>query len=183
MSQEFQPMASQISRKAALPLAKIFATCRNNVSNTGPRAWVINRIPCRNHGIWLLIHVFISDERGPRCFNVLAHWHSYWKLVIILRYIRTRGCCNLDYAAETYMTLWSGKTSFAHNLFFSSPIYCKLCTEHGNDTAVLSAKFEIDWTTERTATDKREFTTCEFTIRVSNGYPILHQPQTIAATI
>ena len=39
MSQEFQPMASQLSKKAALPLAKIFATCRNNVSNTGPRTW------------------------------------------------------------------------------------------------------------------------------------------------
>ena len=31
-------MASQLSKKAALPLAKILATCRNNVSNTGP--WV-----------------------------------------------------------------------------------------------------------------------------------------------
>ena len=31
-------MASQLSKKAALPLAKILATCRNNVSNTGPRA-------------------------------------------------------------------------------------------------------------------------------------------------
>ena len=29
-------MASQLSKKAALPLAKILATCRNNVSNTGP---------------------------------------------------------------------------------------------------------------------------------------------------
>ena len=37
-SQEFQPMASQLSKKAALPLAKILATCRNSVSNTGPRA-------------------------------------------------------------------------------------------------------------------------------------------------
>ena len=35
-SEEFQPMASQLSKKAALPLAKILATCRNNVSNTGP---------------------------------------------------------------------------------------------------------------------------------------------------
>ena len=35
-SQEFQPMASQLSKKATLPLAKILATCRNNVSNTRP---------------------------------------------------------------------------------------------------------------------------------------------------
>ena len=50
-SQEFQPMASQLSKKAAIPLAKILATCRNNVSNTGPclflppaGAWVISAI-------------------------------------------------------------------------------------------------------------------------------------------
>ena len=35
-SQVFQPMVSQLSKKAALPLAKILATCRNSVSNTGP---------------------------------------------------------------------------------------------------------------------------------------------------
>ena len=39
MSQDFQPMASQLSKKAALPLAKILATCHNNVSNTGP-CWI-----------------------------------------------------------------------------------------------------------------------------------------------
>ena len=44
LSQEFQPMAAQLSKKAALPLAKILATCRNNVSNTWTlrdwsRAW------------------------------------------------------------------------------------------------------------------------------------------------
>ena len=33
-------MASQLSKKAALPLAKILATCRNNVSNTGPWSMV-----------------------------------------------------------------------------------------------------------------------------------------------
>ena len=31
-------MASQLSKKAALPLANILATCRNNVSNTGHRS-------------------------------------------------------------------------------------------------------------------------------------------------
>ena len=34
LSQEFQPMAAQLSKKAVLPLAKLFATCRHNVSNT-----------------------------------------------------------------------------------------------------------------------------------------------------
>ena len=41
-SQEFQPMVSQLSKKAALPLAKILATSRNNVSNTGPCTRRIN---------------------------------------------------------------------------------------------------------------------------------------------
>ena len=34
LSQEFQPMSAQLSKKAVLPLAKIFATCHHNVSNT-----------------------------------------------------------------------------------------------------------------------------------------------------
>ena len=33
-------MVSQLSKKAALPLAKILATCRNNVSYTGPWSFV-----------------------------------------------------------------------------------------------------------------------------------------------
>ena len=36
MSQEFKPMGEQLSLKAAMPLAEILATCRKNVSNTGP---------------------------------------------------------------------------------------------------------------------------------------------------
>ena len=44
LSQAFQPMATQLSKKAALPLAKILATasCRSNT--TGP--CVIHFIPC-----------------------------------------------------------------------------------------------------------------------------------------
>ena len=43
-------MASQLSKKAALPLAKILATCRNNVSNTGPRVLMSPRHqqPCNS---------------------------------------------------------------------------------------------------------------------------------------
>ena len=38
LSQEFQPMAAQLSMKAALPLAKILATASCRSSKTGPRA-------------------------------------------------------------------------------------------------------------------------------------------------
>ena len=33
-------MGEQLSLKAAMPLAEILATCRKNVSNTGPRPFV-----------------------------------------------------------------------------------------------------------------------------------------------
>ena len=36
LSQEFQPMAAQLSMKAALPLAKILATASDRCSKTGP---------------------------------------------------------------------------------------------------------------------------------------------------
>ena len=36
MSQTFWPMGAQLSLKAAMPLVEILATCRKNVSNTGP---------------------------------------------------------------------------------------------------------------------------------------------------
>ena len=42
-------MASQLSKKAALPLAKILATRRNNVSNTGP--WCVAWAPIRHFRI------------------------------------------------------------------------------------------------------------------------------------
>ena len=39
LSQEFQPMAAQLSMKAALPLAKILATASCRSSKTGP--WIV----------------------------------------------------------------------------------------------------------------------------------------------
>ena len=57
-SQKFQPMASQLSKKAALPLAKILATCRNNISNTGPRGGCNpSHQPARNI-IWNIHAIF-----------------------------------------------------------------------------------------------------------------------------
>ena len=46
-------MASQLSKKAALPLAKIIATRRNNVSNTGP--WATYLAPLGFQSEWFLL--------------------------------------------------------------------------------------------------------------------------------
>ena len=53
-------MASQLSKKAALPLAKILATCRNNVSNTGPRTAV-------------------TPLHRSYCILALSHWYMHLK--------------------------------------------------------------------------------------------------------
>ena len=42
----------------------------------------------------------------------------------------------------------SREISFFHNICFNNPIVLKVCTEHGSVTAMLSAKFQNDWTTE-----------------------------------
>ena len=40
LSRAFQPMAAQLSKKAALPLAKILARASCRSSKTGPRSWM-----------------------------------------------------------------------------------------------------------------------------------------------
>ena len=57
-------MASQLSKKAALPLAKILATCRNNVSNTGP--WISSdSIP------WCFLYIYIYIYTGVYWFHIV----------------------------------------------------------------------------------------------------------------
>ena len=46
LSQEFQPMAAQLSMKAALPLAKILATASCRSSKTGPSALAMGILQC-----------------------------------------------------------------------------------------------------------------------------------------
>ena len=41
-------------------------------------------------------------------------------------------------------------------------IALKFCTEHGSITAVLCAKFQIDWTIETGVMDERDFARFEF---------------------
>ena len=58
----------------------------------------------------------------------------------------TVGECNIRYPYETHLKLKSREISLAVNLFLSCQIILKFCTEHGNDTAVLCAKFQNDLT-------------------------------------
>ena len=76
-------MASQLSKKAALPLAKILATCRNNVSNTGPRFYNKSLLSAQ-HVSLSPMHRYFVDDKNPcgryslsvLChINVLCYWH------------------------------------------------------------------------------------------------------------
>ena len=74
MSQEFQSMASQLSKKAALPLAKIFATCRNNFRNTGP--WIAPIYLPSRKAQWINFQQMFAIYRAGTSRKV-KHWcHS-----------------------------------------------------------------------------------------------------------
>ena len=67
-----------------------------------------------------------------------------------------------DIQPETHLKLKSREVSFACNLFSSYPIILKFCTEHGNITAMLCAKFQNDCITETGVIEKRDFMIFEF---------------------
>ena len=73
------------------------------------------------------------------------------------QYVSPGVACNIGYPSETYLKLKSHEISFAHNLFISNPIVLKFCTEHGSDTAMLSAKFQNNWTTDTDVMDEQAF--------------------------
>ena len=50
----------------------------------------------------------------------------------------------MEYLSEMHLKIKSHEVLFAHTLFRDCPIILKFSTEHGNDTAVLCAKFDID---------------------------------------
>ena len=49
-----------------------------------------------------------------------------------------------------------------HNIHFNYPTIFEFCTEHGSDTAVLCAKFEKDWTTNKKVKGNQVFAKFEF---------------------
>ena len=74
-------MASQLSKKAALPLAKILATRRNNVSNTGHRLGTLRTIDDRVQCCTMGFHHSFRKERYTRNHSKKSAYHSTtsWK--------------------------------------------------------------------------------------------------------
>ena len=66
--------------------------------------------------------------------------------------------CNIGYPSETHLKLKSCEISFVYNSYLSWPIVLRFFTEHGSITAVLCAKFQIDWTIETDIMDEQDFT-------------------------
>ena len=74
---------------------------------------------------------------------------------------------NIRYPSETHLKLKSRENSFVNNIHFNCPIGLKFCTEHGNDTAVLCAQFQSDWSTEAWVMGKRDF--ARFELKMNFG--------------
>ena len=70
---------------------------------------------------------------------------------------------------------------FACNLFVSCQIVLIFCTEHGNITAVLCAKFQNNLINEMDVMDEKDFTRFEFKRSWGGIYHILKQPLKTAA--
>ena len=80
------------------------------------------------------------------------------------RSYKTSGAlCNMAYPSKMHLKLKSREVSFAHNLFRSSPIILKFCTEPGSDTTILfiNIKFQNDWTTKTDVMEERDFVRVE----------------------
>ena len=78
-------------------------------------------------------------------------WGFTWNFLFntpTLSHQQPGALCNMGYPSEMHLDLKPCEALFAHNLFCSCPIVLKFGTEHGNDTAMLCAKFQNDWTTE-----------------------------------
>ena len=82
--------------------------------------------------------------------------------IAILRVLKPRVLWNIGYPSETHVKLKSREISFAHNLFIDFPILLNFSAMHGSITAVLSAKFQNDWSIERAIIDERVFARFEF---------------------
>ena len=70
--------------------------------------------------------------------------------------------CNIWYPPETHIKPKLREISFSHNLSIRYPIVLKFSTEHGSDTAVLSAKFHSDWIPQMDVMDERSFARFEY---------------------
>ena len=84
---------------------------------------------------------------------------------------------DVGYPSETHLKPKSRGLSFAHNLILTYPIVLKFCGEHGDDTAMLSTKFQSDYTIETGVMDEREFTRFDFMMRFGRIFCIAQGPR------
>ena len=93
-------MVSQLSKKAAPPLAKILATCRNNVSNTGP---------------WAIPHCLLHNEAETKWWGfckyfqiqVVLFWLKYrWNIFPMINSITNQLVVEQWLVAEHYLNQW-----------------------------------------------------------------------------
>ena len=63
------------------------------------------------------------------------------------------GICNEGFPSENQLLT---QILLVSNLFLHCPIILKFCTEHGNITAVLCAKFLNSWATGKDVMDKQD---------------------------
>ena len=68
------------------------------------------------------------------------------------------------------------ETHLSITYFTVAQSFLEYCTEHGNDTAVLCAKFQNVWRTETDVMDERDFARFEFKMRFRRIFYIAQHP-------
>ena len=77
--------------------------------------------------------------------------------------------CIIGYPSETHIKLKSREISFVLNIRLDKQIVLIFCTEHGSIIAVLCAKFQYDWKTDKCLWTNEVLR--DFSLRwVSDGY-------------
>ena len=67
------------------------------------------------------------------------------------------GAVQYRVSIRTRLQLKCCEISFVHNIHCCCKVALKFCTEHGNITALICAKFQNDWVTDKWAISKLEF--------------------------
>ena len=104
----------------------------------------------------------LSSGRDHRWFPLLS-MNNNWELLEEC----ARGPAWGRHPSEMHLKLNSREVSIADNVFCRCPIVSNFCTEHGSITALLSAKYQNNWTTETDVMDVRDFAGFEFMVLLS----------------
>ena len=116
-------MVSQLSKKAALPLAKILGTCRNNVSNTGPSS--VESVPMSWHRHVNTLRPRQNGRHFPddifKCIFVIENvWIS---IKISLKFVPTGPINNIPALVQTMAWRRPGDKPLSEPMMVRSPTY------------------------------------------------------------